>query len=84
MDIRQQNQPMLVSHMKQKDIRGADKDIREGKKDAVILLVPELCRCTGLTEDMRSNFRYNALAFKDFIVIKYFSTKLIDFIHSVR
>lgn len=47
--IRDPNQPLLVSKAKARDIRGG------GNKD--ILLVPELCRSTGLTETMRSNFR---------------------------
>lgn len=42
-------QPMLVSNPKARDIRG-------GRGDMKILLVPELCRSTGLTDRMRSNF----------------------------
>lgn len=42
-------QPLLVSNLKEKDIRGGQAD--------KIILVPELCRATGLTEDMRTNFR---------------------------
>lgn len=38
-----------MSNLKEKDIRGGQAD--------KIILVPELCRATGLTEDMRTNFR---------------------------
>lgn len=47
--IKDLNQPLLVSHLKEKDVRAGQ------KKD--IFLIPELCRATGLTDDMRSNFR---------------------------
>lgn len=47
--IRDLNQPLLVSSSKLKDVRGGQKNN--------IILIPELCRATGLTEDMRSNFR---------------------------
>ena len=48
-DIRDQKQPLLVS-------RNTDRGRRGGQQD-VIALIPELCRATGLTDDMRSNFR---------------------------
>lgn len=48
-DIRDPEQPMLVSKAKLRDIRGG--------QDEQILLVPELCRATGITDDMRNNFR---------------------------
>lgn len=47
--IKDLKQPLLVSNLKEKDIRGGQAD--------KIILVPELCRATGLTEDMRTNFR---------------------------
>lgn len=47
--IRDVNQPLLVSKARARDIRGGGINI--------ILLIPELCRTTGLTEVMRSNFR---------------------------
>lgn len=46
--IRDQKQPMLVSNP-------SARDIRDGRTQ-VIYLVPELCRATGLTDKMRSNF----------------------------
>ncbi|XP_011305104.1 protein aubergine-like [Fopius arisanus] len=43
------NQPLFVS-------RSSARDRRAGKND-IIYLVPELCRATGLTDEMRSDFR---------------------------
>lgn len=50
-DLRVKNldQPMLVS-------RAKPREIRAGMTEN-IFLVPELCRLTGLTDDMRSNFQ---------------------------
>lgn len=48
-NIRDVNQPLLVSMPKARDVRGGNTD--------PILLIPELCRSTGLTETMRNNFR---------------------------
>lgn len=45
----QLGQPLLLSKLKAKDIRG-------GKRDDV-LLVPELCTLTGLTDEKRKNFQ---------------------------
>lgn len=47
--IRDMNQPLLMSKAKDKDIRGG--------RDQMIALIPELCRATGLSENMRNNFR---------------------------
>ncbi|XP_014259810.1 piwi-like protein Siwi isoform X3 [Cimex lectularius] len=47
--IRVKDQPMLVSRAKPREIRAGMTEI--------IYLVPELCRLTGLTDDMRSNFQ---------------------------
>lgn len=47
--IRDVNQPLLV-------VKPSARDIRGGRSEP-ILLIPELCRSTGLTETMRSNFR---------------------------
>lgn len=47
--IRDPEQPLIVSKAKLRDIRGG--------QDDHILLVPELCRATGITDDMRNNFR---------------------------
>jgi aubergine len=46
--IRDPRQPLLVSNPKARDIRG--------DRPASFCLVPELCRSTGLTDSMRSNF----------------------------
>ncbi|KAK9512245.1 hypothetical protein O3M35_000713 [Rhynocoris fuscipes] len=46
--ITNMNQPLLVSRPKARDIRG-------GRANNVIL-IPELCCMTGLTDDMRNNF----------------------------
>lgn len=47
--VRDLAQPMLVSNPKPRDVRA-------GRGDQVIFLVPEFCRATGLTDKMRSNF----------------------------
>lgn len=47
--IRDRRQPMLISRAKEKDLRGGQNEL--------MALVPELCRSTGLTDAMRSNFR---------------------------
>lgn len=46
--IKDENQPMLVSKPKPRDVRAGN--------DQVLYLVPELCRPTGLTDKMRANF----------------------------
>lgn len=40
---------MLISKAKARDIRAGQAEI--------IALVPELCRATGITEEMRTNFQ---------------------------
>uniref|UniRef100_A0A1I8PZG7 Uncharacterized protein n=2 Tax=Stomoxys calcitrans TaxID=35570 RepID=A0A1I8PZG7_STOCA len=47
--IRDERQPLLISRPTEKNIRGG--------QDEFIMLVPELCRATGLTDAMRSNFK---------------------------
>ncbi|XP_039962265.1 protein piwi [Bactrocera tryoni] len=47
--IRDQKQPLLISKAKDRAMRGGSSDI--------IILIPELCRPTGLTDTMRSNFQ---------------------------
>lgn len=47
--IRDVRQPLILSRSKDKQKRGGQADL--------IALIPELCRATGLTDDMRSNFR---------------------------
>ena len=46
--IKDPKQPMLVSKPKAKTLRGGQSDL--------IMLIPELCRATGITDKMRSNF----------------------------
>lgn len=46
--IKDAKQPLLVSKPKAKDVRA--------NKDQILLLVPELCRATGLTDKQRANF----------------------------
>lgn len=48
-NIRDPRQPMILSRTKEKQRRGGQTEL--------IALVPELCRATGLTDDMRTNFR---------------------------
>ena len=47
--IRDHAQPLLVSRPKDKD--------RRGGRSGPILLIPELCFMTGLTDEQRSDFR---------------------------
>lgn len=47
-NIQDKGQPLLVSRPTRKDQRGGSSE--------EVLLVPELCRLTGITADMRSNF----------------------------
>lgn len=47
--IRDQKQPLLISKAKDRALRGGSSDI--------IILIPELCRPTGLTDTMRNNFQ---------------------------
>ncbi|KAH8412600.1 hypothetical protein KR009_003550 [Drosophila setifemur] len=47
--IRDQNQPLLIS-------KNRDKAQKTNASELVVL-IPELCRVTGLTDDMRSNFQ---------------------------
>uniref|UniRef100_A0A1B0BTJ5 Piwi domain-containing protein n=1 Tax=Glossina palpalis gambiensis TaxID=67801 RepID=A0A1B0BTJ5_9MUSC len=47
--IRDANQPLLISKAKLRSIRGGENEI--------IILIPELCRPTGLTDTMRSNMQ---------------------------
>jgi aubergine-like protein len=47
--IKSLTQPLLVS-------KPSKKDLRDGRKEDV-LLVPELCRLTGITPEMRGNFQ---------------------------
>lgn len=51
LEIRDPNQPMLVSKVKKKCLYG-------GMESQDILLVPELCFASGLTEEMQSNYKY--------------------------
>ncbi|CRK90587.1 CLUMA_CG004289, isoform A [Clunio marinus] len=49
-NITDKNQPLLHSLVKSKDIRSGKLD------EKLVYLIPELCRATGLTDSMRSNF----------------------------
>lgn len=59
--VREENQPLLVSKSKPRDIRAKELQASsqpEGSADPkLILLIPELCKMTGLTDEMRSNFK---------------------------
>jgi aubergine-like protein len=48
-EIRDKKQPLMVSKSKARDLRGGQNEM--------VSLIPELCRATGLTDEMRSNFR---------------------------
>ncbi|KAK7794255.1 hypothetical protein R5R35_014662 [Gryllus longicercus] len=47
--ITQDNQPLLVSRTKARELRAG--------QSPLVYLVPELCRMTGLTDEMRNNFQ---------------------------
>lgn len=49
-NIRDHNQPMLISRPTEKNIRGGQNEF--------IMLIPEISRATGMTDEMRQNFRY--------------------------
>lgn len=49
LNVRDRKQPLLVVKPKARNIRGG--------QDQLILLVPELCRATGITDQMRNNFQ---------------------------
>lgn len=48
-NIQDTAQPLLISRSKPRDIRAGMPEL--------VYLVPELCRQTGLTDEMRSNFK---------------------------
>lgn len=48
-NIRDENQPLVLSRIKEKQ--------RKLGPPEMIALIPELCRATGLTDEMRTNFR---------------------------
>ncbi len=54
--IRNMGQPMLVSQLK--DFQRRQADGKPAKKQ--VLLVPELCYMTGLSEDMKANYKLTA------------------------
>lgn len=47
--IKDPDQPLLLSKSKERSVRGGEKE--------VVILIPELCRATGLDDSMRNNFR---------------------------
>lgn len=47
--IRDHNQPLIMTKAKQKDLRGG--------RDDTVMLIPELCRATGITDRMRNDFQ---------------------------
>lgn len=59
--IRDANQPLILSKAKKKDIRGG--------QEQEVLLVPELCRATGITDEMRNNFRSILLNQRKIIIL---------------
>lgn len=47
--IRDSKQPLLISKSKMKEIRAGSSEL--------IALIPELCRATGFTDEMRTDFK---------------------------
>ena len=77
--IRDHAQPLLVSRPKDKD--------RRGGRSGPILLIPELCFMTGLTDEQRSDFRLTSCLSKvsawiGFFHISLFLKRLGDVISS--
>lgn len=66
LEIRDPNQPMLVSKVKKKCLYG-------GMESQDILLVPELCFASGLTEEMQSNYKYD---WTFYLSLTFFTIKL--------
>lgn len=50
MEIKDDQQPLLISKPKEKDLRGGEQKM--------VWLVPEFCRITGLDERQRSDMKY--------------------------
>lgn len=48
-EIKDKQQPMLISRAKERQLRGGGNEL--------VSLIPELCRITGLSDEMRKNFR---------------------------
>lgn len=75
--IHSETQPMLVTRAKQRERRADQPDM--------VYLVPELCRATGLTDNMRSNFNLmNELAKHTRISAKLRIDKLLMFNRRLR
>ncbi|GAB1601208.1 piwi-like protein 1 [Argonauta hians] len=53
LEISDTNQPLLIHKPKRKTPRGQE----ESSKSELICLIPEFCYMTGLTDDMRTDFR---------------------------
>ncbi|XP_076679730.1 aubergine isoform X3 [Andrena cerasifolii] len=75
--IRNDSQPMLVTRLKPKERRAGQAEL--------VYLVPELCRATGLTDQMRENFHLmNALAKHTRVAPKSRIDKLLAFNRRLR
>ena len=48
-NIKDQNQPMCISRPTEKNIRGGQNEL--------LMLIPEIARATGMTDEMRNNFK---------------------------
>ncbi len=55
--VTDRSQVLLVAESRDRDVRRMKTTPGEAEKDSVILLVPELCNFTGLTEQMKADFR---------------------------
>lgn len=76
-EIRHKNQPLLISKSKSKEMRA-------GLPESVYL-VPELCRLTGLTDEMRQNYRLmSALAEHTRVGPSQRMSKLLNFSERLR
>jgi aubergine-like protein len=51
--VRDMNQPLIISQPKKSDVRRGF-----AQEDQPILLIPELCIVTGLSDDLRNDFRF--------------------------
>lgn len=72
--VRDEKQPMLVSNQKNRD-----------KVEVSVLLIPEFCRSTGLTDKMRSNFQMmRTMATHTQVDPENRKARLVSFVNRIR
>lgn len=63
--IHEHNQPLLISRSKARDIRAG--------RSETIVLIPELCRATGITDEMRYILNTDLVSFVWFLLSLYYN-----------